>query len=67
MYIEMINKSSNRWLRHERDENNEGILFQKREGSKGEMFVDINLPTFLKLSLLCKHFILLLSVPKSNH
>jgi hypothetical protein len=35
MYIEIINKNNNCWLRYERDENNVGDVIPQERGKKG--------------------------------
>jgi hypothetical protein len=46
MYIEIINKDDNHWMCYMRDENNGGLWFHKREGSKWELFMGMN-PTHI--------------------
>jgi hypothetical protein len=44
-----------------------GLLFHKREGSKGDLFMGINPNHFPELLSLCITFYLLLNVLKDNH
>jgi hypothetical protein len=47
MYIEIINKNNNHWLRYERDENDGGGYDSTRErGPRGILFMGIN-PTHI--------------------